>query len=122
MTIQINYPHNWTEIANTVKLEADWCCVRCGHEHDPASGYCLTVHHLDRNPANNAWWNLAALCQRCHLHVQGRVRMPQYWMFDHSDWFKPYVAGYYAHIHGHPEDRDWVEEHIEFLLSYGRPM
>jgi 5-methylcytosine-specific restriction endonuclease McrA len=115
-----NYPYNWKEISLQVKLDADWCCVRCGHEHDPAGGYCLTVHHLDGDPTNNAWWNLAALCQRCHLHIQGKVRMPQYWMFEHADWFKPYVAGYYAHIHNHLEDRDWVGEHIELLLSYGK--
>lgn len=27
----------------------------------------LTVAHLDQNPSNNDRFNLAALCQRCHL-------------------------------------------------------
>jgi 5-methylcytosine-specific restriction endonuclease McrA len=27
----------------------------------------ITTAHLDRNQANNARENLAALCQRCHL-------------------------------------------------------
>lgn len=27
----------------------------------------LTVAHLDHNKKNNRFWNLAALCQRCHL-------------------------------------------------------
>lgn len=33
----------------------------------------LTVHHLDGDKLNCRWWNLAALCQRCHLSIQGRV-------------------------------------------------
>lgn len=27
----------------------------------------LTVAHLDHNKKNNRFWNLKALCQRCHL-------------------------------------------------------
>lgn len=91
------YPDNWKAIANEVKDEAGWRCVRCGHEHEPGAGYTLTVHHLDLNPANCAWWNLVPLCQRCHLSVQGRVYLDRPWvMLDHSEWFKPYVAGFYA--------------------------
>jgi len=56
----------------------------------------LTVHHLDLNKSNCAWWNLAALCQRCHLEIQGKVIMEQEFMFEHSPWFRPYVAAYYA--------------------------
>ena len=72
-------------------------CVRCDHPHDPAAGYTLTVHHLDLNPANNMWWNLVPLCQRCHLRIQGKVILDRPWvMTEHSEWFKPYVAGFYA--------------------------
>lgn len=56
----------------------------------------LTVHHLDGVKGNCRWWNLTALCQRCHLQIQGRVQMERVWPWEHSDWFKPYVAGYYA--------------------------
>ncbi len=56
-----------------------------------------TTHHLDGQKGNCNWWNLAALCQRCHLHIQAKVVMERVWMFDHSEWFKPYVAGYYAY-------------------------
>ena len=115
------YSNDWHEIAQTVKERAEWCCVRCGHPHDPAAGYCLTVHHLTMDKANNAWWNLPALCQRCHLHIQHKVVMHQPWMFEHSDWFKPYVAGYYADQHGHPTDREWVMENLDMLLGYGKP-
>ena len=52
------YPENWDEIATQVKDEANWKWFRCAHGNDPKSGYTLTVHHLDLNPANCAWWNI----------------------------------------------------------------
>jgi 5-methylcytosine-specific restriction endonuclease McrA len=110
-----DYTDDWPEVAQTCKDEAGWKCVRCGHVHEPESGYCLTVHHLDMDPGNNAWWNTAALCQRCHLQIQAKVVMERPWMFEHSEWFKPYVAGYYAHLRGLPEDRDYVMAHLDEL-------
>ena len=116
-----DYPVNWEEIATQTKEAANWRCVRCGHKHDPETGYSLTVHHLDINPANCAWWNLAALCQRCHLHIQHKVIMERPWlMFPHSLWFQPYVAGYYAHRRGLPEDREYVMAHLDDLLDYSK--
>lgn len=56
----------------------------------------LTVHHLDGDKLNCRWWNLAALCQRCHLTIQGKVKMHQTYPWEHSEWFRPYAAGYYA--------------------------
>ena len=112
-----DYPPDWPEIAKQVKDEAGWKCKRCYHPHDPEAGYILTVHHLDMNPANNAWWNLLACCQRCHLQVQAKVIMERLWIFEHSEWFKPYVAGYYAHLIGRPEDRYYVLEHLDELLA-----
>ena len=32
----------------------------------------LTVAHIDHQPENNEWSNLAALCQRCHLRHDAR--------------------------------------------------
>lgn len=55
-----------------------------------------TVHHFDGNKANVAWWNLLALCQRCHLKTQARVDPEVPYILEHSDWIKPYVAGFYA--------------------------
>ncbi|HET6866305.1 MAG TPA: hypothetical protein VFH80_10290 [Solirubrobacteraceae bacterium] len=56
----------------------------------------LTVHHLNGVKHDCRWWNLAALCQRCHLQIQGRVQMERVWPWEHSDWFKPHAAGWYA--------------------------
>lgn len=92
------YPANWPEIAEVVKQEAGRKCERCRHDHEPAAGYTLTVHHLDGDRSNCTRWNLAALCQRCHLSIQGRVFMPQFYMFEHSEWFQPHVLGYLESI------------------------
>jgi len=115
-----DYPADWPAIARQVKDAATWRCVRCGHAHDPASGYTLTVHHLDGDKANCAWHNLAALCQRCHLRIQAKVRMERVWMFDHSLWFVPYVAGYYAASYGLPTARAWVEPRATALIALGQ--
>lgn len=56
----------------------------------------LTVHHLDEDKANCRWWNLVALCQRCHLLMQRKVVMNRPWHYSHSEWFKPYAAAFYA--------------------------
>lgn len=57
----------------------------------------LTVAHLDDDKSNCNIWNLCALCQVCHLSTQSRIEMQRPWVLDHSEWFKPYVAGFYAH-------------------------
>lgn len=92
------YAPDQAEINERIKEFWGWQCERCGHGHEPAAGYTLTVHHLDGAKGNNALWNLAALCQRCHLKVQGKVFMPQFYMFEHSEWLKPHLVGYYGSL------------------------
>jgi hypothetical protein len=78
----------------------------------------LTVHHLDGNKANCRWWNLVALCQRCHLEIQGRVVMDRVWPHEHTAWFRPYVAGYYAHRFLQEDvTREQAEARLEELLG-----
>ena len=91
-----DYPVNWDDIAKAVKDEAGWICVRCKHPHQREGWHILTVHHWDADKTNCQWWNLMALCQRCHLSIQARVKPHQPFMFEHSDWCKPYAAGFYA--------------------------
>lgn len=114
------YPSNWKAIAQQVKDEAGRKCIRCDHPHEPGTGYTLTVHHLDNDKSNTRWWNLAALCQRCHLHIQSKVRMERVWMFEHSEWFRPFVAGYYAHHYGYPDDRESVAARMDEYLALGQ--
>ena len=115
------YPPNWPAIATQVKDAAGWRCVRCGHPHDRASGHVLTVHHLNGQKDDCRWWNLVACCQRCHLSVQGRVRMDRPWIFEHSAWFRPYVAGAYAWRYlGQELTRAQVMARLDELLALER--
>lgn len=92
-----NYPEDWKAIAKRIKDNANWTCERCKHPHSVEGARVLTVHHLDGNKSNCADWNLAALCQRCHLTVQARVKMDQLFfseILDVSEWFKPHLSGF----------------------------
>jgi hypothetical protein len=79
----------------------------------------LTVHHLDEDKANCLWWNLCSLCQRCHLRMQRAVVMDRPWYYEHTEWFKPFAAGFYAwKYEGLELDRTEVEERLEELLAH----
>jgi len=78
----------------------------------------LTVHHLDEDKANCRWWNLAALCQRCHLRMQRAVVMGRPYHYEHSAWFRPYAAGFYAMKYlGEDLSREEVEARMDELLA-----
>jgi len=112
------YPNDWKQQAIAIKDAADWRCVRCGHVHDRASGHVLTIHHADGDKSNSAWWNLLPLCQRCHLSIQAKVTMDRPWIYAHSAWFKPYVAGFYAKKYlGLDLSREQVIENLEYYAS-----
>ena len=89
------YPSDWNAIARRVKKKAGWMCERCGSLHNVVNHYVLTVHHLDGDKSNCEAWNLAALCQCCHLSIQGRVNPFQDYMLkeEMSEWFKPHYKG-----------------------------
>lgn len=92
-------------------------CIRCGSPSVP--GRILTTHHFDGNKSNDEWWNLLALCQVCHLQIQGRVDPNQSYFFEHSEWLKPYVAGFYAFKYeGLLLTREQVMKRINRLLAY----
>lgn len=79
----------------------------------------LTVHHLDGDKANDAWWNTLALCQRCHLSIQTTVDPRVPWFLEHSEWFKPFVAGFYAKKYeGRDITREEAIERLDELLAY----
>lgn len=94
-------------------------CIRCLSPSVP--GRILTTHHLDGDKSNDVWWNLLPLCQICHLQIQAKVDPEQPWMFEHSDWFKPYVAGFYAKKYeGRNITREDAIIQMESLLAYER--
>lgn len=43
------------------------------------------------------------------------------WLFQHSEWFQPYVAGYYAYVMGIEVSREHVEARLEAYLQMGQP-
>jgi hypothetical protein len=105
-----DYPPDWPIIATRVKALAGWRCERCHvpHNEDKPDGTMLTVHHLDGNKWNCEDWNLAALCQRCHLRVQAKVvfyRVPEIYDWEsntyrplttHTLWMARHIKSYNA--------------------------
>ena len=93
-----DYHPKWSLIRRLILKRANNCCEECGIENY-AIGYrgkngnfieidkvkdeflyekynnekgikiVLTIAHLDHNKNNNRFWNLKALCQRCHLRI-----------------------------------------------------
>lgn len=140
LTIRGEYPPEWDVIGDRVRAEAGNRCIRCRHPQGdrpsafvPCDAFCthprgdgkprvLTVHHLDGDKANCRWWNLLALCQVCHLQVQGRVIPERPWLLPHSAWFVPYVCGFYASYYlGREVTRAEVEAEPERFLAVGQP-
>jgi len=81
----------------------------------------LTIHHMTGLKSECAWWNLLALCQRCHLTIQGKLNPEITYFLEHSDWIKPYVAGFYAKKYeGRLITREEAERRLEELLAYER--
>lgn len=81
----------------------------------------LTVHHFDGDKANCEWWNLLALCQRCHQQIQTRVIPQTPWFLEHSEWAKPYVAGFYAKKYeGRSITREEATARLAELLAFER--
>jgi hypothetical protein len=118
------YTEDWKAVQAAAVAAAGSRCVRCHHpyvkgahgngEWSPCDCHCrhdgklwvdgkwqaqwriLTCHHFDGNKANNADWNIMALCQRCHLQIQGKVDPETPYFLEHSEWIRPYVGGFYA--------------------------
>ena len=104
-------------------MVATWlpCDDECLHLRD-GKQRVLTVHHLDGDKSNCRWWNLAALCQADHLKIQAQVIMAQTYQLPHTDWFKPYVAGFYAFtLMGEDLSREAVMDRLDELLLVGQP-
>jgi 5-methylcytosine-specific restriction endonuclease McrA len=83
-----------------------------------ASWRILTVHHLNGVKHDCRWWNLVSLCQRCHLTIQAKVWMERPYERPHSEWFQPFVAGFYAWKYLDLElTREQAMERLDELLA-----
>ena len=97
------YPSNWHEISRRIKEKNNWTCERCKRKHLSDIGSVLTVHHIDMDKSNNEEWNLGALCQMCHLKVEGknlfkirdeRGEQLSFNFLPIEKWFNPHYEGY----------------------------
>jgi hypothetical protein len=123
-------PIRWRVVGGTVDWKVDttsrsvqdfFCLPRPQQWVVEGQWRILTVHHLDGDKANCRWWNLMAACQRCHLQIQGKVQMARVWPWEHSEWMKPYAAGFYAHSYlGLDLSRGEVVERLDELLGLER--
>lgn len=105
----------------TAAVGADWDRLRYHGAEVEARWRVLTVHHLNGVKWDLRWWNLAALCQRCHLTIQGKVVMERVYPFEHSDWMKPHAAGYYAASYlGEDLTREQTMARLDELLALER--
>jgi hypothetical protein len=74
MPIDYNLYHpKWSLISYLVRIRranncCEWCDAKHGESH-PITGskVFLSVAHINQDRRLNQFWNLAALCQRCHL-------------------------------------------------------
>lgn len=97
------------------------CDARCTHPRD-GKLRILTVHHLTGQKDDNRWWNLLALCQSCHLTIQGKVIPEQAYLHPHTPWFVPYVCGFYAATIGDMEiTREEADADPDRYLAMGQP-
>ncbi len=81
----------------------------------------LTVHHLSGDKSDCHWSNLLALCQRCHLTIQARVDPRTPYFLEHSPWFQPYAAGFYAKKYlGENLTREQTMARLDELLALER--
>lgn len=116
-TFRNNYNDDGRERRREARAAAGHRCVRYGSLS--VRGRILTTHHFDGDKANDEWWNLMALCQVCHLQVQAKVdpRIP--FFLEHSEWAKPYVAGFYAwKYEGRKITREEAVVRLDELLGY----
>lgn len=106
----------WVEVEHPTRLAGELA------EHPVEARWrILTVHHLNGVKTDLRWWNLASLCQRCHLHIQKKVQMERVFPFEHSGWFKPHAAGWYAFAYlGEELTREETLERMDELLGLER--
>lgn len=86
-----DYPEDWPNAASIARATAAGVCIRCMHICRVEDRTVLTTHHLNMEKAQLSPWNLAPLCQRCHLSVQARVDFDQPYMGEHKQWMEPFV-------------------------------
>ena len=74
------YPKDWKLRSRFIRFyraknKCEWCDAENYAPHPTTGSYVvLTVAHLDHNPENSNFFNLVALCQRCHNKYDSKIR------------------------------------------------
>lgn len=123
-TREVNGPVIPLAIGQHIHVSSAFATARSRSKSKPymviAQWRILTVHHLGEKH-DCRWFMLVSLCQRCHLAVQAKVQMNRIWPWEHSNWFKPFAAAWYAWVYEDREiTREEAEERMEELLAYER--
>jgi len=63
------YGKEWKKLSRKIRKRINHCQI-CGKEENKEKGIYLTIHHKDRNPANNSASNLIVLCPECHFREE----------------------------------------------------
>jgi len=64
------YTKDWATVSRRHKELSRWTCQDCG-VYLKSDQNLLHVHHRDKNPQNNSFHNLEALCVICHSERPG---------------------------------------------------
>jgi len=77
MTHDSRYHPEWETVSRYVRELFNYHCARCDKDcrKTKHAQMVLQVHHIDENPANNAFENLIPLCASCHLKIEGEARL-----------------------------------------------
>ena len=89
------YHPKWSLISYLIRVKranncCEWCDAKHGESH-PITGskVFLSVAHINQDRRLNRFWNLAALCQRCHLSHDRKQHI-----FNRKyGWLTKYVCG-----------------------------
>lgn len=90
------YPADWADITYFIKHLAKWHCEHCGHGNDYGKRRVLTTHHLNMIKSDCRYINLVALCQKCHLYIQGTFIPNQLFLLD--NFIPPWVRRRGIHV------------------------
>jgi hypothetical protein len=131
------YVTEWAKISYQVKKDAGWRCVRCGHPNEGSGPHnripCDEHCDLERHPESVDFPEVAGQILAYFALVGSpaftAAGSPPAWpqqrqrvLTVHSEWIRPYIAGYYAwSFLGLDVPLDFFDNHprwIDRLLDY----
>ena len=100
------YPDNWNEIAEKIKIEADWQCECCGKQcrrpQEPFDTHkrTATVAHCNHIESDCCPENLACMCAPCHLRYDSNHHAQSRYKRKHKDQLKLFANQQLSPIQG----------------------